>query len=459
MGKVLVVARREYLAAVATRSFLIGLALMPVLMGGGAVLPRLLTARPDLETKKIVVFDASVTSRQSEANEIDGNNQLEPLGRILQQMAEHRNQREIVDESGRPTGPRYEIDLRLVEHLTDALRLEQSDRIRSKEIFCFVELDTRLFDLSQPSASPTTDRTGTGAAFYADGGALSDVRRWFDRAISDAVRERRLQAAGLNPEVVQQANRPVAVEGFGLVERDRDGGIRKAETVDRLSAIFLPMGLMLAMFALLWMTAQPSLESILEEKQLRISEVLLGSIQPIQWMTGKLLGSVLCSLTTLAIYAGAALVVAWYLDYWEKIPWKIVPWFVVYQLLGVTLYSSLFMAVGAAANSTKDAQSLMMPLLIFLLLPLFVWFNVIRDPDSGLAVGLSFYPPATPLLMIVRMMVSSSIPVWQSIGTMLAMLLGTGVCVFAAARIFRIGILSQGHTPSLRELGRWIVSG
>jgi len=459
LRKVLVVARREYLAAVATRSFLIGLALMPVLMGGGAVLPRLLVSRPDLAAKKIVIFDT--TGRQEQPAEIESAVALrfESPGRIIQQMAERRNQQEIVDANGKPTGPRYEIDLRLVDQVTDAMRLEQSDRIRAKEIYCFVELTPRLIAPSPPAAEVSSGSALSGAAFYADGGTLSDVRRWFDQAISDAVRAHRLQAAGLNPAVVQAANRPVIVDAFGLLERDRDGGIRKAESVDRLSAVFLPLGCMLAMFTLLWMTAQPSLESILEEKQQRISEVLLGSIQPFQWMWGKLLGSVLCSLTTLVIYFVAALVAAWYLDYWEKIPWKIAPWFVLYQVLGVTLYSSLFMAVGAAANSTKDAQALMMPLLIFLLLPMFVWFNVIRDPDSGLAVGLSFYPPATPLVMIARMVVSSSIPAWQPVATMLAMLLGTGLCVFAAARIFRIGVLSQGHTPSLKELGRWIVSG
>lgn len=437
MHKILVVARREYLAAVATRTFLIGLALMPVMMGGGALLPQLLRTRPDVVPKRIAVLDETGV-----------------LGRELQSAARQHNENEVRDSAGKQIEPEYEIEVLPTEASSDELRLEQSDRVRDKLIFAFVELPRGL--VASSVDSPATPLT---ANFYADGAALSDLRRWIDRAISDALRSHRLQAAGLDPAVVQHAVATVTVNSFGLLQRSPDGQIKKAESIDRMTAVFLPLGIMMAMFTLLWMTAQPSLESIMEEKQQRISEVLLGSIRPAHWMLGKLVGNVACSFTTLLIYLIAALGLVWYMDAWSMIPWKIVPWFLVYQFLGVFLFSSLFMSVGAAATSTKDAQGLMMPLLVFLLLPMFVWFNVIRDPASPLAVGLSFYPPATPLVMVMRMVASSTIPWWQPPATIIAMAVATAGCVIAAARIFRIGILSQGHTPSIRELITWVWRG
>jgi ABC-2 type transport system permease protein len=106
----------------------------------------------------------------------------------------------------------------------------------------------------------------------------------------------------------------------------------------------------------------------------------------------------------------------------------------------------------------KDAQGLMAPAMVLLMLPIFVWIPVLKHPDSTLSVAASLFPPATPMLMLLRLASHPSPPAWQVILGIVLTSASTIACVWAAGKIFRIGILSQGKTPSIRELIRWVVN-
>ena len=176
-------------------------------------------------------------------------------------------------------------------------------------------------------------------------------------------------------------------------------------------------------------------------------------------MAGKLLGGVAGSLTILATYAVGGYILASYYDVTHLVPLRIVPWFLVYQLLAVMLFGSIFMAIGAAVSQLKEAQGMLLPVWLVLVIPVFVWFQVVREPTGGFATWLSFVPPATPLLMVLRMSASTAIPIWQPILGIVVLLATTLLGVFAAARIFRIGILAQGKAPKPTELIRWAIHG
>jgi ABC-2 type transport system permease protein len=90
---------------------------------------------------------------------------------------------------------------------------------------------------------------------------------------------------------------------------------------------------------------------------------------------------------------------------------------------------------------------------------LFVWVNVAREPTSTFAAAISFFPTATPMLMIIRLAVPPGIGWWQPVLGLLLMLATTAACVYAAGRIFRVGILMQGKGASMRDLTRWIFRG
>mgnify|MGYP000577479711 CR=1 FL=1 len=91
--------------------------------------------------------------------------------------------------------------------------------------------------------------------------------------------------------------------------------------------------------------------------------------------------------------------------------------------------------------------------------PMFVWMNVVREPNSTLSTVLSLFPTATPMLMIVRQVVPPGIPSWQPVLGAVLVLLTTTAFVFAAGRIFRVGILIQGKGAKISDMLRWLLRG
>ena len=209
------------------------------------------------------------------------------------------------------------------------------------------------------------------------------------------------------------------------------------------------------MFAVIFMAAQPMLESVLEEKSQGIAEVLLGSVSSFQLMLGKLLGTVSGSLTVFVIYILGTLIWSFYTGTSEQIPFELAPWFVVFQILGVLFYAAIFLAIGASVSQLKEAQAFLMPVWLLMLSPDFVWLLLIRDPLGSTSVCLSLFPPATPTAMMLRLATGQAIPWWQPVLGALLLALATLMVVLFAARIFRAGILWQGKTPRLAEMIRW----
>jgi ABC-2 type transport system permease protein len=123
------------------------------------------------------------------------------------------------------------------------------------------------------------------------------------------------------------------------------------------------------------------------------------------------------------------------------------------------MYGSLFIAVGAACGDLRDTQTMLWPVMLLAMLPIFVWINVAREPTSTFSTLASLLPTATPMLMMLRIAVPPGIGWWQPVLGLVLMVVTTVVFVYAAGRIFRVGILMQGKGASVRELLRWIVQG
>jgi ABC-2 type transport system permease protein len=201
------------------------------------------------------------------------------------------------------------------------------------------------------------------------------------------------------------------------------------------------------------------LNSVLEEKMQRIAEVLMGSIPPFQLMLGKLLGTVAVSITMAAVYLTGAYIALERTGYAQYFPWHMVWWFVAFQILAVFMFGSIFIAIGAAVTDMKEAQSMMTPVMLLLVAPMFVWLNIVREPNSTMALAMSLFPPATPMLMVIRQSVPPGIPLWQPLLGVGVVLVSTLLCVFAAGRVFRVGILMQGKGAKVSELVRWAIRG
>ena len=201
------------------------------------------------------------------------------------------------------------------------------------------------------------------------------------------------------------------------------------------------------------------MQGVVEEKMQKIAEVLLGSVTPFQLMLGKLMGMIGVSLTVAGFYMTGIYILAYKYGVTDFLSPVVLAWFVVYLVLAILMYGSLFIAIGAAASDMKETQSLLMPVLMIVMLPLFVLVPIIQDPNSAFSTACSFFPPSTPMLMIARVSVPPGIDWWQPVLGVVGVLLATLACVYVAGRIFRVGILMQGKGAKFGDMIRWAIKG
>ncbi len=455
MKKIAVIAVREYRAMVQTKAFLVSLIMMPILMLGSLAAVELLKNAGEIEERKIVVLDpdnrffdelarlaeagnAAVQAREAERTSKSGDSKSTEENGGIPQMA--RGELIFLEKYNSSSG----------QNVTDEVRVELSQRVRDGDLYAFVEI---------PAPAEEAALAPEAVLFYAQDSSLSDSLEWLDRTLNEMVKTRRLEASNIDPATVALASRRVPVKAMGLMERDSSGTVIPAVEQNQMLKIFLPFGAMMFMFMVIFMSSQPMLESVLEEKSQRIAEVLLGSASPFQLMAGKLVGTVGGSMTVLLIYLAGVLIVAQRVSFLNTLPLNIVPWFIVFQILGVLFFAAIFMAVGSSVNQLKEAQSMLMPVWMMMMAPMFVWILILRSPNGALAKWLSLFPPATPTTMVMRLATGVNIPLWQLVLGVVLLAGSTVVVVFLAGRIFRAGILWQGKTPKFTEILRWAISG
>jgi ABC-2 type transport system permease protein len=134
-------------------------------------------------------------------------------------------------------------------------------------------------------------------------------------------------------------------------------------------------------------------------------------------------------------------------------------WFVVMLVLALMIFGSLFIAVGAAASDIKETQTLLMPIMMMAMIPFFALGPIMQEPNGNIARYCSFFPFAAPMLLVARQSVPPGVPPWEMGVGIAIVLITTFVCVWAAGRIFRVGILMQGKGAKFSDLIRWIIKG
>jgi ABC-type Na+ efflux pump permease subunit len=209
------------------------------------------------------------------------------------------------------------------------------------------------------------------------------------------------------------------------------------------------------MFVAVLMGGQSLMTSTVEEKSSRVVEVLLAAVSPFQLMTGKLLGQLAVGLLTLAIYLGLGLLALYSFAMLGVIDPMLIVYFLVFFLITYLVFGALMMSIGAAVNQIQEAQSLMGPVMLLLILPYMLSPMVGRAPNSPLSVALSFIPPINSFAMMTRMASDAPPPPWQ---VWLTVLVGIGavyVAIWFAAKVFKVGLLMHGKPPNVATLIRW----
>ena len=428
MNKTLIVATSEFSTLVRTKAFLITLILMPILMVGSIMMSRAARNATDTNTRTFAYIDRSGV-----------------LGPALEAAAAARNA--VANASGQP---RYEpIAVDPGGKSDDQLKLELSDRVRRKELYAFVEIPSGVLDPEHPQE----------VRYYSNAPSYTALPQWLRTTVGALVITERFKAASVDPAVVERLTRPTPVSSLKLLERDAAGQVKPAEKVDQRMAAGVPAGMLVLMYLIVMVSAPQLLNTVIEEKMSRISEVLIGSVSPFELMMGKLIGCVGVSLLLAAVYLAGGLAVAAYWGMQDAVTPALAAWFLLFLTMAVLLFGSIFIAVGAACSDLKDSQSMMMPVMMLIMFPVVTFAFVMRAPDGNLAIALSLFPTAAPFLMLVRIGLQPGPPLWQVLLSVAIMSLTTLGAVWAAGRIFRTGILMQGKSPTLGEMIRWVRVG
>lgn len=438
MRKIWTLFKREYRAAVRTKSFIISLVLVPIMMGGGFAAMIIMENNKDTDDKHFVVIDHSGL-----------------MTGPLEEALEKRNREEIFNSK---TGEKVDAAY-LVEFMEpdtrdpEGQRLALSERVESQELHAFVEIGPDIM-------YPAVEENEAYIKYYSQHSFNDQIRYWFQNVINNRVQE--MRAAVLNLDEAQAKNLMwwISIEGMGLATVDKKTGEQQdAERTNELQTFLVPYVLLILMFMLVMMSAIPQLSSVMEEKNERIAEVLLGSITPFQFMMGKVMGGIGVSLTTAAIYVAAGVFTLNYIGMESLIPMDVLPWFFIFTVLFVLMVGSGMAALGATCNDNKDAQSLTFPAILPAIIPMFLIAPVIADPTGPLATTLALIPPFTPTVMVMRMASSVTIPMWQPVVGLVGVILFTIFSVWIGARIFRTAILIQGQKPTFATLYKYAFKG
>ncbi len=518
MKRVFLVARREYFEHLRTKTFWIGIFSFPVILALSILVPSWLEGK--VSVRKYAVLDHSgwlLRAVEERASVPDlakvflslkeafrrGGKALEvfppflrvpALGKVLEKMDEGTLEKfgEALSLVGKPEGAALLARAGLPPGAADLVKKlrgeigkwwrslppEEAKKIApgsGKSRYQRVPLEElgnpgeeglrKLVDQEKLFAAivigPDPVNTSKGCKYYSKNLTDLDLKRWFEGFAGDAVREKRVRALKLSPEKVSWLMAPLRMETLKVT---KGGGEEKASLSARLHQ-FAPVAFVYILWISVFMIAQMLLTSTIEEKSNRVIEVLLSSVSPVQLMAGKIVGPAMTGLTMILAWAAFALVGLQVLPLLvEHVPDlglgailsdpAYLVSFLVYFLLGYLFYASLLVGIGSVCNSLKEAQNLMQPVMLVLIVPLLSMLPVVKDPNGTLAKVLSFIPPFTPFVMMNR--VAGPPAPWEYVATTVLLLVTLVFTVWAAAKVFRVGILMTGKPPKLMEILRWI---
>jgi len=446
-SKLLQIARREFVATVMTRAFLIGLLVMPLMIGVLVVAtPYLIQQQAPKVRGEIAVIDpgGQLVARLRE--------QLVPAAFAERRQALQRRLSAVMPGAtqGLPgtapapsldqwLGEAPELSLQVLPDDTDLAAAKARLAGDGQQLALIVVAATALE--AQASEAPY--------ALYVrsklDERLLDELREAMKTALIDA----RLSARQLDAREIRALIRTPQIP---TIKVDASGEQRRNDIVSRL----LPMAFMFLIFIAVMAAGQQLMTSTIEEKSSRVVELLLAAVSPTELMAGKIIGQLGVGLTMLVVYAGLGLVglasfaVLGLLD-----PWLLL-YLLLYFLIAYAILASLMAAIGAAVNELREAQTLLTPVMLVVALPLMLWMPISRAPDSLLAVVLSLLPPVSPFIMLLRLTSSTPPPAWQVAVSIVLGLLAVVAAMWFAGKVFRVGLLLHGKPPDFRTLLRWV---
>lgn len=304
-----------------------------------------------------------------------------------------------------------------------------------------------------------------------------------EATIAKKITSENFQQAKLDTLAIKKAEAQVSIDLKKATGEESVKGLNEIKI-----AIGGAFGYLIMMFIVIY--GNMVMRSVIEEKTNRIIEIIISSVKPFQLMMGKIIGTSLAGILQFLIWAiiGLSLMFAASIFFGvnvgptSKIPpemmysaqqkfagtaqmyikelWNlpiatILISFVVYFIGGYFLYSSFYASIGAAVDNETDSQQFLLPIIMPLILGVYIgFFTVMNDPNGTIATVFSMIPLTSPIVMLMR--IPFGVPWWQ-IAISITILFGTFFfVVWFAAKIYRVGILMYGKKPTWRELYKWL---
>ena len=410
MNKILTIARWEYLEKVKTKTFIISLVITPLIIIMFTLLPTLLTQKEDQRTKVIGLVDTS--------------------GIYFHHLTDELEQYKLDDNQ-----PNY-ILLNLANNkkTLKQLKTEADKNVTDNKIEGF------LFILNGGTDSLEVEYRSEKL------GSFKDVRH-FEEKINKIRIQNELNARGIDPASVDFIQSKVDIEQIKIEKSGKEG--KQNFLVVFFSAfIFIMLLMMMVIYS-----GQLLVRSLIEEKSNRLIEILISSCTSEQLLAGKIIGLSALGLTQIIIWSliGITLVGG------AVIPpaaFDNILIMLVYFITGFIFYTTIFVGIGSIVTTEQEAQQMTTYISLILILPVVVAMPAIQNPESLMVKVMSYIPLTIPSIMLLRFKIAP-VPLIDIIITLSIMFVSTIVTLKIAAKIFRIGILSYGKKPTIKELIQW----
>ncbi|WP_417939960.1 ABC transporter permease [Flavobacterium sp. RS13.1] len=301
--------------------------------------------------------------------------------------------------------------------------------------------------------------------------------------IGNKITKLNLEQAKLDTLAIQKAQSNVNIH---LIKASGEESLKGLNEIK--IAIGGAFGYLIMMFIIIY--GNMVMRSVIEEKTNRIIEIIISSVKPFQLMIGKIVGTSLAGLLQFIIWAiiGLGLMFAasaffgvnvsptgrispeliqaaqhelsgsiqmYMAELWNLPIASILTGFVIYFIGGYFLYSSFYAAIGAAVDNQTDSQQFLLPIIMPLILSVYIgFFTVVNDPHGTVAVIFSMIPLTSPIVMLMRL--PFGVPWWQIVISVSLLFATFFLVVWFAAKIYRVGILMYGKKPTWKELYKWL---
>ncbi len=416
------IARREYIARVRNKAFVVMTLLFPVLMAAYMFVVPLLFTSTGQEEIKLTILDSGTRLG----------------GKLAERLATLEKPRINV------------VDTVTVLDTSEESRQPFSDGVRNQELDGYLVLRR-------------DDEIMARGRYYARETGNVVVMRRLERAVEATILEELLTGSGVDVDQVRRLQRSDLETVTISEEGEEEGGF---ETAFFSTLVF---GMLLYMAVLI--NGQGMAMAIVEEKASRLIEVILGAVTATEFMIGKILGVLGSGLTQLGIWVGVALVALLFalpafslgasvtgFDLSSVINPTLLFYFAIFFALGYLLYSTLFAMVAATCTSTEELGQALFPAMLPMTVAFMATFYVVGNPSTPVTRILSLIPFFTPLVMLARINVSMP-PLWEIWLGIVLLLLGAFWVAWAASKVFRFALLLHGKRLSIPEVVRLIRAG